>query len=167
LPDRGKFQLDVYGDLWDKGHVEHCCRSLGLQDQVRLYGHVADETLDAALGSAHLAINLRLPTMGEASESQLQLWSHALPSLVTRVGWYASLPEEAVCFVRPDHEMADIQAHLRAFLTNPSHFAAKGENGRQVLEEQHVPESYAEAVVQFVTEVRRYQARSIAFRLAE
>ena len=59
---------------------------LRLQDIVTLHGFVPAEALEAALASAHLAINFRFPTMGEASVSQLQIWDHALPSLVTRVG---------------------------------------------------------------------------------
>ena len=65
--------------------------------------------------------------MGEASVSQLQIWDHALPSLVTKVGWYACLPAETVAFVRPDHEIIDIHAHLRAFLSEPWRYAQMGE----------------------------------------
>ncbi len=93
---------------------------------VTLHGFVPAEDLEAALTSAHLAINLRFPTMGEASVSQLQIWDHALPSLVTRVGWYATLPQETVAFVRPEHEITDIQAHLHAFVDDPGRYAHMG-----------------------------------------
>ena len=80
--------------------------TLELKDTVKVHGYAPAADLDGALSTAGLAINLRYPTMGEASASQLRIWEHALPSLVTRVGWYASLPEDAVAHVRPENEVA-------------------------------------------------------------
>jgi hypothetical protein len=71
--------------------------------------------------------------MGESSISQLQIWEHGLPSLVTAVGYYATLPEETVAFVRPSHELEDIQAHLRRFLADPAAFSRMGLAGRRYL----------------------------------
>ena len=101
-------------------------KRLGLQGVVKLHGFVPAEELDAALAAAHLAVNLRNPTMGESSFSQLQIWDHALPTLVSQVAWYAKLPENAVAFVRPEHEVLDIQRHLNAFLADPDRFVEMG-----------------------------------------
>ena len=56
---------------------------LGLRERVTFHGYVSEAELEAALDDADLAVNLRYPTMGEASGSQLRIWDHALPSLVT------------------------------------------------------------------------------------
>lgn len=53
------------------------------------------------LAHSDMALNIRYPSMEEASFSQLRIWEHALPAIVTRVGWYATLPEDVVFFVRP------------------------------------------------------------------
>ena len=72
------------------------------------HGFTSEKKLDEALSQAHLAINLRYPTMGEAW-SQLRIWAHASQS-GSQVGWYATLPPDTVRFVRPDtNEVADIQ----------------------------------------------------------
>src|SRR5262249_5870772 len=123
FPARDQFRLDIYGQLWDSEQVLSWISALRLEGLVAVHGFVPEAELDTALACAHLAVNLRYPTMGEASGSQLRIWDHALPSLVTPKGWYASLPEDVVAFVRPDHEIADIQAHLRALLANPACFA--------------------------------------------
>src|SRR5262249_58843846 len=83
LPERKQFRLHVYGTLWDAKVVHRAIEKLGLEELVKLHGYVTDATLDAALAAAHMAINLRFPTMGEASASQLRIWNFALPSLVT------------------------------------------------------------------------------------
>ena len=112
--------------------------------------------LEAALASAHLAINLRFPTMGEASVSQLQIWAHALPSLVTRVGWYATLPQETVAFVRPEHEIIDIQAHLRAFVDDPRRYVQMGEDGHRFLQAYHTPGAYVQAIIDAVRDAEAF-----------
>ncbi|HEX8650155.1 MAG TPA: glycosyltransferase [Pyrinomonadaceae bacterium] len=166
LPERDGFRLDVYGQISDEREVRALVHGLGLKNLVRLHGFVPETELDAALGAAHLAINLRYPTMGEASGSQLRIWSHALPSLVTEVGWYATLPANTVARVRPAHEIEDIQAHLRAFLSEPTRFLRMGEEGYRLLEEQHAPEIYARSLMNLVARAEQYRNYSASERLA-
>lgn len=166
FPDREAFRLDVYGELWDPQGVSQQVQTLALQALVTLHGYVPSAQLEAALTVAHLAINLRFPTMGEASVSQLQIWDHALPSLVTRVGWYAGLPEETVAFVRPDQEIADIRGHLSAFLADPSRYAKIGEQGRRLLESRHTPEGYTQAILTLVDQAQHFRPHAMAHDLA-
>jgi ubiquinone/menaquinone biosynthesis C-methylase UbiE/glycosyltransferase involved in cell wall biosynthesis len=166
FPNRERFRLDVYGELWDPQGVRRDIEDLGLQDAVTLHGFVPAEDLEAALISAHLAINLRFPTMGEASVSQLQIWDHALPSLVTKVGWYASLPQETVAFVRPEHEIIDIQAHLHAFLDDPGRYAQMGEDGRRFVQTYHTPGAYVQAILDAVKEAEVFRPYAMAHDMA-
>jgi glycosyltransferase involved in cell wall biosynthesis len=167
FPRRDCFRLDVFGELWNPAEMQAKIQSLGLQRLVTLHGFVDDDRLESALESAHLAINLRFPTMGEASLSQLRIWNHSLPSLVTRVGWYASLPEHAVTFVSVEEEKQDLCEHWNAFLTDPAAFAARGRNGRRVLEEAHAPDPYCHALLEFAEAVRPWRAATLAFHLAD
>ncbi len=169
LPEKDQFHLDVYGNILDEEkHVRARIRSLGLKKQVTLHGFALEAELDEALAIAHLAINLRYPTMGEASGSQLRIWAHGLPSLVSQVGWYGSLPPDAVAFVRPDdNEVEDIKAHLRAFVANQNAFWEMGERGRKVLEQKHTPEQYAKTIVEMVQAARDFRPRAASFKLAQ
>jgi glycosyltransferase involved in cell wall biosynthesis len=167
LPAKDKFHLDIYGQLWDKNLVLAQVRSLNLKNHVTLHGFVAEDELKAALTRASLAINLRYPTMGEASASQLRIWSHSLPSLVTEVGWYATLPADSVAFVRPETEVADIKAHLNALLEDPERFIRMGARGRQVLEEEHQPESYVQAILDLALSAQRFRPLAATYMLAE
>jgi glycosyltransferase involved in cell wall biosynthesis len=155
LPWRDRFQLDVYGELVHRDRVVEDVERWGLQGPVRLHGRVAEGLLDAALEWADLAINLRYPTMGEASHSQLRIWEHALPSIVTRVGWYAGLPADTVAWVRPGHEVADLQEHLLAFLRNPGSFQHLGLRGWRYLERFHAPQRYVRELLAFARQLQR------------
>src|SRR5438067_6262196 len=88
--------------------------------------------------------------MGEASASQLRIWHHGLPSLVTRTGWYGTLPENTVAFVRPDNEAEDIHEHLTGFLSDPQRYRELGENGRSYLHQHHTFETYVDALIELV-----------------
>jgi glycosyltransferase involved in cell wall biosynthesis len=167
FPDKKAFRVDIYGELYDPAEVRALVRSLGLQHRVTVHGFVAERVLDRALESAELALHLRYPTMDEGSGSQLRIWDHALPSLVTPVGWFAGLPRDIVAFVRPDSETADIHRHLRSFLENPDRFAAMGRRGRRRLEELHSPRAYADAVVGFAARAPEFRARVEADTLSE
>lgn len=167
FPERDRFRLDIYGQLWHRDHVRAQIHAHGLERLVTLHDFVPEAELNDALASAHLAINLRYPTMGEASAGQLRAWDHALPSLVTSVGWYAGLPKNTVSFIRPEHEIIDIQDHLRAFLADPAHFAAMGENGRRFLEEHHAPAMYVQAIMEFAVSTQRHCSHIEARTLAE
>jgi glycosyltransferase involved in cell wall biosynthesis len=167
FPEKNCFRLGIYGQLGDRNSISQQIRDLSLDSIVTLRGFVEEVELEKALANAHLAINLRYPTMGEASGSQLRIWSHALPSIVTQVGWYAQLPENTVVFVRPEHEIEDIHKHLQSFLANPEQFIEMGRNGRRILEQQHAPEAYAQAIVDFAQKAQNFRHCSVASKLVE
>ena len=167
MPEKDRFQLDIFGRVDEYERMADFALDLGLDDLVTFHGFVPESELGAALDQADLAINLRYPTVGEASASQLRIWDHALPTLVTRVGMYANLPEAAVAFVRPESEIEDIQAQLRAFLADPARFARMGEEGRRILEQQHNPVAYAQALVDFGARAPHLGRRAAAHLLAD
>ena len=169
MPEKEQFHLDVYGDILDtESEMRAQIRALGLKAQIALHGFAPENKLDEALAQAHLAINLRYPTMGEASGSQLRIWMHGLPSVVSRVGWYASLPKDAVLFARTDeNEVADIQSHLRRLIAKPSALAEMGRRGRMELEARHAPDMYAEALVALAKRAREFRPRAATLKLAD
>jgi glycosyltransferase involved in cell wall biosynthesis len=165
MPERERFEVHFYGMLFRQAEVEAAVARLGLGGQVVFHGYLPEEELEAGLAEADLAINLRFPTMGEASSSQLRIWDHALPSLVTRIDGYADLPADSVDFVRPEFERRDIEHHLRHFLAQPGFFRQKGLRGRQRLLEAHSPAAYA-AELRALCEVHLDALRTRYNRLA-
>jgi glycosyltransferase involved in cell wall biosynthesis len=163
LPERDSFRLDIFGEIPDARSLRSRIGKLGLTHLVQLHGYTPEAELNKVLRTAHLAINLRYPTMGEASGSQLRIWYHALPSLVTDVGWYSSLSRDTVAHVRPEHEVADIQSHLQAFLNNPEPFAQMGQRGLRTLREQHDPEQYVHTILELAANVRQFRVRKSAY----
>jgi len=167
MPERDSFRLDIFGELADARGLRSRIRQLDLGKLVQLHGYAPEDQLNKMLENSHLAINLRYPTMGEASGSQLRIWYHALPSLVTDVGWYSSLSSDTVAHVRHEHEIADIQTHLKAFLSEPDRFARMGEEGLRTLERVHSPEEYVHNILELARDRRRLNLRKAARDLAK
>jgi len=155
------FELHIYGEVQHPGRL----RQAG--ERVTVHGFVPEAELDAALAAAHLAINLRYPTKGEASGSQLRIWSHGLASLVTRVGWYAELPAGTAAFVRPECLVEDLCAHLRSFAARPAEYAAAGLAGYEYFLERHLPAGYAARLVEIARQATAYRQRWNAVRMSD
>lgn len=164
-PDQ--YRLAVYGRLWERPRLERMCEALGLAKIVRFHGFVPEATLRRALRNSDLAINLRYPTMGEASLSQLLIWEHALPSLVTKGGWYSELPGDVVAFVHQERESQDIKSQLMALVSQPAAFIRMGRRGRRFLEEVHSPKEYAKILVDLAARAAVFREKAAAFWLAE
>ena len=164
-----RYRLDVFGSvLNDERELRGLVGSLGLSNQVMFHGFTTEKLLDEALSQAHLAINLRYPTMGEASGSQLRIWSHALPSLVSQVGWYATLPANTVGFVRTgDDEINDLESHLNTFIEQRERYSGMGEEGRRILASQHAPEAYVKTVLELAGAAQAFRAKLACLELAD
>lgn len=167
LQERDCFEVHLIGTLQHAAEVHVAVNILGLRGRVFFHGYVSDQRLETLLDEADLAINLRYPSMGEASGSQLRIWDHALPSLVTECEGYATLPPDTVFFVRQEHERTDIQRHLRHLLRRPGYFREKGRRGREWLLAHHRPAIYAGALRTFCEDADAWRARHNRLRLAE
>ncbi|WP_009958639.1 glycosyltransferase [Verrucomicrobium spinosum] len=167
FPCRDRFRLDVYGAVALHSHFERQIAKMGLAGQVMLHGFVSEEDLDRELSQCDLAFNLRYPSMGEGSLSQLRYWEHALPTLVTPTGWYGTLPEDVVGFVDVQNEQADIYRHLQELLSNPEMYRKMGNNGRKRLLEFHSSAAYVETLKQAVERVPEFRRHFAARRLAD
>jgi glycosyltransferase involved in cell wall biosynthesis len=163
---RRRFHLDIFGQIWSPETIKSWIVEYNLQENVKIHGFVDESFLDSALDQADIAINLRNPTMGEASGSQLRIWDHALPSLVSRTGWYQNLPASSVFFVRPDFEVDDLRRHLRHFLDKQEVFLRAGEAGRKFLEEHHGVDGYVKAIARLANGVQHASALQAANYLA-
>ena len=165
-PARDRFRLDIYGEVEEGSILRSRIRKLELKRYVAMHGFVPEAELERALSAADLAVNLRYPTVGEASGSQLRIWAHQLPALVTRVGWYSTLPDDVVAHVRPEQEVADIIEHLSALLNDPARLRGMGERGRELLEREHAPPDYARTLMELAGEAQIFRARASGFKLA-
>ncbi len=166
MPDRDLYRFDIYGLVEQEQEVDSAIAAAGLGSIVTRHGFVPESKLDQALADADLAFNLRWPSMGEASGSQLRLWAAQCPALVTKVGWYAQLPPDTVFMIDQANEHQEIVHHLRALRRTPSRYAEVGARGRRVLERRHSPAAYAQGLVEIASDHVAQHARRMGHALA-
>lgn len=140
------FVFDIMGNVWDPHYIQGRIEDLDLAERVKIHGFVDEPVLDACLAQAHLVFNLRYPTMGEASGSQLRIWNASAAAVVSDLGWYGSLPDETVFKIPHADEQAALIALLRNMAADRSIGAAIGRAGRARLEARHTPARYAEGI---------------------
>ncbi len=165
FPQRDQFTWDIYGTIQVRGMATRLAK-LKLGHRITIHNYVEEEVLDRALAGANLAINLRNPTMGEASSSQLRIWEHGVPALVSRVGWYAAQPSDTVFFVEPGQEIAQIQKYLAEFLRDPEAFKAAGARGRDYLYRVHGTKPYARSLVDIAAHGSKLRVKRAALDLS-
>ena len=132
-----------------------------------MVGFVDDEILDQAIACSHLALNLRNPTMGEASASQLRYWSQGIASVVSDVGWYAELPDNVVLKVSPDSEHEELIYIMENILSGKQGLLDIGAAGRQYLQSHHSVGRYIDSMSRFLPSVveNRFMSSMIDDRL--
>ena len=156
------FHLDLYGTLQNEAEIDNLINALSLRSRVTFHGFVPEQALDDAIASAHLAFNLRHPTMGEASGGILRNWVHATPTLVTNAGWYAGLPDRIVRKISIENERADLVQALKDLASNPASYQRLGIEAASFVRDNHHPGGYAEKLSNALADVPELSARFAA-----
>lgn len=162
-PERDRFELHIAGTFPDEKVFWEEAHRLGVADHVHWRGFVEEDMLQYLLNSSDLTFNLRWPSKGEASGSQMRIWNHCLPSLNTPVGWYAQQPAETMNMVRTEHEIADIQRHLSEFLAAPSEYYQRAVKGWEHLRSVHTAEKFVAGLGRVITAAQA-AGQTVAFR---
>lgn len=165
MPTGFDYRFDVMGKLWNPDLIYNKIDQLNLSDRVHLHGFVPEPVLEDTLRQAHLVLNLRHPSMGEASGSQLRIWNAGTPAAVTREGWYAELPEDTVYFIDQESEISQLQSLFHKIDEDRKAGCKIGAAGRAYFETHHAPEAYAQKIIQFCEEVTEDANRDLAMRL--
>jgi glycosyltransferase involved in cell wall biosynthesis len=147
MPADFDYRLDVMGKIWNPDIIHAKLAELNLGARVLLHGFVPEPVLDDALRQADLVLNLRHPSMGEASGSQLRIWNAGAAAAVTRAGWYADLPDDVAYAIDLEDEAAQLEALFMTLAADRSQTQGIRRKGRAFFEAHHAPDTYADAIV--------------------
>ena len=167
LKDDVPFEFDIFGTLWDRPFIDRLIRDQGLLGRVKVHGFVSERQLDEAIGKAHLAFNLRHPTMGEASGGILRSWALGTPALVTNAGWYAGLPADIAPRIPAQDDVDGIVNTIRQLIAEPGRFQQYGDAASTYAKAHHGPEHYADLLAQTLSDTHHAMTRVAARALLE
>jgi glycosyltransferase involved in cell wall biosynthesis len=138
-------RLLLVGGSGERFDVERRLERLGLTDGVQRMDYVPEERMWSLMAACDVLVNLRYPTMGETSGSVIRALALGQPLLISDVGWFSELPDDAVLKVPvDDYEVATIAAALGVAA---DHGATLGAAARAYVEREHALPGVADAYV--------------------
>jgi glycosyltransferase involved in cell wall biosynthesis len=97
------------------------------------------------MAACDACVNLRAPTMGETSGTAIRALTLGKPLVVSRVGWFAELPDDVALKAAPDADEADaLEAALELLVTRPEARGAMGAAAAELARREHDVERVAE-----------------------
>ncbi len=154
LRDDFNFEYMMVGSSANFPDLLDLIRQHGLEDRVTLTNYVDLEEFQQRILKADIAINLRERPVGATSGSLCRLMAAGVPAIVSNVGAFSELPDNAV--VKIDHDQngdALLQAYLRKLIADPVLRARIGRNAREYVLAEHKIEMSAAKYAAFIREV--------------
>ena len=143
-------------------------QQLGLEDRVRILGFVPLEDFLSYMAACDVCLNLRYPTAGESSGSLLREMALGKAALVSDLGSYSELPDEACLKLPPgDGEVKWLTEYLAALWNIPELGEALGRNAQRWATEQCSWEKVAEQYATFLGELAEPARAGPGFRGAK
>jgi glycosyltransferase involved in cell wall biosynthesis len=165
--ERPGARLLLVGATGERFDIQRRLERLGLTEGVERLDYVPEERMWSLMAACDVLVNLRYPTMGETSGSVVRALSLGKPLIVSDVGWFSELPDDAVLKVPVDEvEVAVLTAAL-AFAAD--HGDAFGEAARAYVEREHALPKVADAYVAALEAAAGGEAvdDAILYRVAE
>jgi glycosyltransferase involved in cell wall biosynthesis len=120
----------------------------GLEDKVTVTGYLPLSKWYTYMKAVDVAVNLRYPTLGETSASVLRLLGEGVPTIVSKVGWYAELPDECVVKVEVGESMrADLRMAVTGLLDDQERLVQLGRTAQDYVATHHNVQEVARAYV--------------------
>jgi glycosyltransferase involved in cell wall biosynthesis len=128
-------RLLLVGGAGERFDVGRRLERLGLTEGVERLDYVPEERMWSLMAACDVLVNLRYPTMGETSGSVVRALGLGKPLLVSDVGWFSELPDDAVLKIPvDDFEVPLIEAALGFAV---EHGATLGAAARAYVEREH------------------------------
>jgi glycosyltransferase involved in cell wall biosynthesis/2-polyprenyl-3-methyl-5-hydroxy-6-metoxy-1,4-benzoquinol methylase len=154
LRERHDFRYTLVGDPNSYFDVRALVREYKLEDRVEITGHVSLEEFERLMSETDIALNLRERTVGETSGSLCRIMAAGVASVVSAVGWFGELPDDAVVKVEPGgHSDELLRAYLERLMEDAPLRARLGANARRHVLAEHDIRRSAAGYLDFIREV--------------
>jgi glycosyltransferase involved in cell wall biosynthesis len=141
-------RLLLAGAAAERFDVGRRLERLGLTDGVIREDYVPEERMWSLMAACDVLVNLRFPTMGETSGSVIRGLSLGKPLIVSDVGWFSELPDDAALKVPVDeYEIPTLAGALELATAHHDQLGARAlDYVRQEHDLGRVADAYAKAL---------------------
>lgn len=171
LREQYQFHYTLVGQS-DSFDVLDVARSYNLTDRVTVTGYVSMDEFKRRIAGTDVAINLRDSTVGETSGSVCRIMAAGVPCVVSNVGWFAELPDEATIKTETGADAdASLHEQLRKLLDDAALRQRIGANAQRYVRQDHAIEKSAQSYLDFIRNIidgreRRRFIRRVSAELA-
>jgi glycosyltransferase involved in cell wall biosynthesis len=138
----------------DMMNLDRMIRDLGLTQSVIQTGYVSHSQAQQYLDISDFCINLRYPTAGETSRSVLQIMASQKPVIISDVGWFAELPDDACLKVDVnEYEEETLLQYMLALSSNPELKKTIGKNAQDYVKKEHEPNKVSHDYYSFMKNI--------------
>ena len=154
LRDEYDFHFTLVGAENSYFDVRALISDCGMSDRVKITGRVTLAEFERYISETDIAVNLRQRTVGETSASLYRIMASSVPAIVSNVGAFAELPNDAVVKIDNDHYTdALLQAYLRKLIEDKQFRLRIGANARRHVLSEHDGKESAARYADFIREV--------------
>lgn len=115
-----------------------------LSENIISLGFTSDDDFNRYLNLSDIVINLRYPSMGEASATLIQAMSYGKPVIVTNYAWFSELPDNTVVKVGfGSTEINEVAQAITELITNKEYRESIGSNAKAYVENFCAPAQVA------------------------
>ena len=133
------------------GDASRRLRALDPPDGVIRRERVPEDELWSLMSACDAIVSLRSPTMGETSGSAIRALSLGRPLVVSDVGWFAELPDDAAVKVPIGAGEVETIAAALEVLADPELRARMSRSARDLVETEHALDRVADAYAAALT----------------
>ncbi len=131
-------RLLIAGTISPRVPLQRMVALLGLEDAVEILGFVDDARARLIVAAADVCVNLRYPTAGETSASLLRIMGSGRPVMVSDVGSFRELPDDAAIKVPVDALEEEMGLGLlRALSADSALRESIGRNAKEFVRREH------------------------------
>lgn len=106
--------------------------------KIRITGYVDDKTYHQLISICDIGVNLRFPTVGETSQSLLELMAAGKPVIVSKSGFSSELPNDSVISIPTGKKyVPNLIVSLNKLLSNNNFSKKVSSNARRYIIENH------------------------------
>lgn len=131
------------------------------------HGFLTETELDDLIRNCDLVVNLRNPSMGEVSGSQLRIFANGGLSALCDTEWYSSLPETAAFKVSPANMAQELNLILDSLSQDGDRYQTMRQAGHDYVVRIHSLDRFADHFDRFMREAPTALAHGRRLQLAK
>lgn len=161
------FRLTIAGVIGPDDLRQEVEEAIAAGYDVDYPGFLSDQELDDRIHKADLVVNVRSPSMGEVSGSQLRVFAAGGLSVVSSEAWYATLPDDSVFKVSPENAARELGTIIETIASSPEEHQDKRRAGYRFVADNHALDRYRDAFLRMLDDSPRAIQHGIGVRIAE